>query len=387
MRKRFPGLGRFGGPAPLLLAFLPLCAGGCDPQIQEPGPGGPQAGGVRLVWRTPLTPGPAGPFTRPTTDGKYLYAEAERRLQAFDLRTGRPVWSQPFETRTAPDNVVVRGGRVFAVGEVAVARDATSGRELWRYTLDANASFSASAADDRAFYFGTERHRVYALRVADGSVLWSTDLAPGWEFKGIVRGASVSGDTVYFGMDRYHSPNGNVSSGWIFALDRATGRVLWSYQNGTGSDNRNIYAAPQVAGPLLLAIDHPYNTYIAVDRFTGKEAWRVAGPFGFAGPQESPVLAGGVAYGSSADRFVTAMDAQTGRVLWRTQTPASNRGLAVCGGRVLANYLGVAVLDRTTGALLGRMYEDEEFPTSDFAVAGDRAFVLGNDAVYAFQCS
>jgi hypothetical protein len=68
------------------------------------------------------------------------------------------------------------------------------------------------------------------------------------------------------------------------------------------------------------------------------------------------------------------------------RTPASNHGIAVCGGRVLANYLGIAVLDRSTGTLLGRMYEDEEFPTSDFAVAGDRAFVVGNDAVYAFPC-
>jgi outer membrane protein assembly factor BamB len=323
----------------------------------------------------------------PATDGERFYAVGNRHLEAYDVASGARAWSERPDFRTAPANYVVRDGRVLAAGSIAVALDVRTGRELWRFTPDTTASFSGSAADQHALYFGTMSHRVYAVSVADGALLWSTDVGPAWTHKGIIRGVSVSGDTVYAGVDQHVTPNGERSIGWIFALDRATGRVLWSYQNGTGADERYIGSAPRVAGRLLLAVDYPQNTFIAVDRFTGREVWRVVGDSRYFGAEEAPVVAGDVAYGASEDRHVYAMRIESGQVLWKTRMPGGNRSVAICGSRLLVNFQGLGVLDRATGEILGMALEgQQDFPTTGFAVTGNRAFVSGYAAAYGLEC-
>jgi outer membrane protein assembly factor BamB len=382
------GSGRSGAPALLACVGLLLWATACKQPAGDPPAGRlPEVGGVQVTWRVPLTEGAA--LHGPTTDGERFYADGNRHLEAYDVATGARIWSERPEFRTAPANYVVRNGRVLGAGSQAIALDAKTGRELWRFAPDTTASLGEIAADERALYIGTMSHRVYALGHADGTLLWTRDIGPAWEHRGIIRGISVSGDTVYAGVDQHVTPNGERSIGWIFALDRSTGEVLWKYQEGTGEDERYIGSAPRVAGRLLLAVDYPQNTFIAVDRFTGREVWRVRGDDGYFGAEEPPLVAGDTAYAASNDRHVYAMDVQTGRVLWKTRTPASNSGLAVCGTRLLVNYLGLAVLDRRTGQLLGTMLNDYvtyDYPTTGFAVAGEHAFVTGRKAAYGLRC-
>jgi outer membrane protein assembly factor BamB len=84
---------------------------------------------------------------------------------------------------------------------------------------------------------------------------------------------------------------------------------------------------------------------------------------------------------------VYAVELETGRVLWKTKTRASNHSFAVCGDRIFVNWLGLSVLDRRTGRTLYQSDEEAtEYPTSGFAVDGSRVFVLGNRAAYAYRC-
>ncbi|MGH9339226.1 MAG: PQQ-binding-like beta-propeller repeat protein [Acidobacteriota bacterium] len=309
-------------------------------------------------------------------------------IHAFDLATGEVVWryERPIY---GPANVVARDGRVLFAGSKAVALEAATGRELWRYTPDSNASFSVTAADERAFYFGTEQHQVYAVDVNDGTLLWNTDVGPDWPYHGIVRGVSVGGDTLYAGLERYYAENGYIASGMIFALDRYSGEILWSYEVGSGEDLHYIRGAPRVAGRFLIAADYRGNAYITLDRFTGKEIWRYVGDYRYFGAEHSPVVRGDTVFAASQDKQVTAFDLATGEIFWQTEMPGGNIAIALCGNRLLVNYFGLAVLDPGTGEVLGRGYEydnDADFPTTGFAVAGDRAYVLGVLAAYGFQC-
>ncbi|CAN5633356.1 hypothetical protein BH23GEM3_BH23GEM3_11660 [soil metagenome] len=172
------------------------------------------------------------------------------------------------------------------------------------------------------------------------------------------------------------------------ALDRNTGRVLWRYSTGTGEQRRNVVAGPTVEGRLLLASDHFGNGFFSVDRFTGQEVWRVEGQPGFFGPDESPVVVEGIAYLASNDLQVYAFEPQTGRVLWKTRTEASNRAFAVCRNRIFTNDHFLAMLDRASGKILATKFDSSaEFLTSGFAVHEDRVFVVGNKAAYAFRCA
>ncbi|HEX8271591.1 MAG TPA: PQQ-binding-like beta-propeller repeat protein [Longimicrobiaceae bacterium] len=368
---------------PLLLpTLLVALAGAACTEITSGKPVADDAG-----WRTPLElNGVGGPLGIPATDGKRLFAEVGRSITAFDVETGRILWSTP-RPADAPSNVVTRGGRVFSAGSAVIALDAESGKEMWRFTPDATAGLGRIAADQDAVYVGTASHKVQALRASDGRALWTSDIGPQWQHGGIVKGVSVAGDTVYAAAEQAHAANGHLASGWIVALDRLTGAVLWKYQNGTGDDLRNFGSSPAVAGRLVVASDFKGNRVVAVDRFTGREVWRIQGEAGFIGPIGAPEARGDTVYFASGDTYVYAVDLHVGRLHWKSRTPAANTALALCGESLVVNYQGVAVIDPRNGQLRRRMHDsDNEFTTSGFAVAGKRAFVLGNKAAYALSC-
>jgi outer membrane protein assembly factor BamB len=363
----------------LFATVFALVSGGCKEIL------GLDRDAPPLLWRTPLEAKMSTSDELPATDGERVYAIAGGMV-TFDARSGAIVWTYRL-TFTVPKNATVRNGRVMAAGGIGFALDAVTGQELWRFTPDSHSGFGESTADDRAFYFGTASHRVYALDQNTGSLLWSRDLGPDWKYPGYVKGAAVSGDTLYVSAEQFYAQNGYISTGWIFAMDRATGEILWRYQNGEGKDWRTVSANPTVAGTLLLASDATGNSFFAVDRFTGREVWRIIGAPGKFGPDYSPVVVDGTAYVASADNFVYAVDVHTGQVRWKTRTAASNHGFAVCGDRIFAGWLGLSVLDRHTGREIYRSDEEStEYPTSGLVAHGNRVFMLGNRAAYGYRC-
>ena len=341
-------------------------------------------GGVKLLWRTPLDMPERG-FHYPAADADRNYALLGG-VVAYDAGSGKLAWRSPL-AQYMPRNVVQRDGRVLTAETLAFAFDAATGLELWRFRPDSSADFAQSAADDRAFYLGTRTRRVYALGLADGKPLWSTDIGPDWPFGGLVSGISTSGDTVYATAEKGYAANNYIASGWIVALDRSSGRILWRYENGRGADLRNFISAPTVAGRLLLASDRKGNAVVAVDRFTGQEAWRVTGVPGYIGFTSPPVVVGDTVYAASGDTHVYAIELGSGRVLWKTALPGAVEAVAACGDYVVANFRGIAVLDRRSGTLVKRMYDRvDEFTNTAFSVLNGRVFVLGTKAAYALSC-
>lgn len=82
------------------------------------------------------------------------------------------------------------------------------------------------------------------------------------------------------------------------------------------------------------------------------------------------------------------MDLATGQTRWKTRTPASNYGFAVCGNRIFVSWPGLSVLDRNTGRVLYQADEEAtEYPTSGLVAHGNRVFMLGNTAAYGYRCN
>lgn len=371
--------GRLGALFALVPMTLLLAGSSCSDITADHPPGD-----VRLLWRAPLGGVDRG-IHAPATDGQRLFALGGG-VFAYDAATGAVVWRARY-VDYMPRGLTYRDGRVFAAETVVLAFDAESGRELWRTPVDSAADFALSTADDRAFYTGTRSHRVYAFGVSDGQPLWSTDIGPDWKFGGIVSGLAASGDTLYVTAERPYAANAYIATGWLAALDRNTGRILWTYENGRGDDLRNFISPPVIAGRVLLASDLKGNAIVALDRFTGREVWRVNGTYGYIGFTDPPAVIGDTVYAASGDTYVYAIDLQTGRVLWKTTTMGANSALAVCGNKVFVNFQGLGILDRHTGRLLKTLYGfDSEFVTTGFATAQDRVFILGNKAAYAFSC-
>jgi outer membrane protein assembly factor BamB len=360
--------------------------GACTDGGVTPKPGPATHAGVEESFRKPVKAEFRSQL--PSIDAERIYADyAGGPIVALSRATGDEIWRyvRPFG---GPANVSIHQDRVLFAGSYAIALDPASGHEVWRYDVGGNASLGVASAHAGGFYFGTDRF-IYGLSVQDGSLLWRTEVGPGWKYRGIVRGVSASGDTVYANVEQYLAENGHLAVGHVFALDRRTGAILWKYTEGDGTDRHWFLNEPVVAGRYILLSDHERNVWIALDRMTGQLRWKMPGDQDrYFGALDAPKVSGDTVYAASADQWVTAMDLPTGTVLWSTRLGGSVDAITLCGNRVLAHDLELNVLDRTTGKLLETVDNGPSgtLLVSKFASDGRHAYVLGNRFAYGYRC-
>ncbi|MCC6536042.1 MAG: PQQ-binding-like beta-propeller repeat protein [Bryobacterales bacterium] len=155
-------------------------------------------------------------------------------------------------------------------------------------------------------------------------VIWKTTLPPGYS------SPSISADRIYItGIE-----NDKL---WTFALERATGRIVWrreaprprvqemqranSAVTATpATDGRNVYVFFQDFGLLAYGPD-------------GNELWKLPlGPFNNPfGHGSSPILTGNTLLmniDQDTGSYLLALDKNTGKTLWRAERPLAQRGYA-----------------------------------------------------------
>ena len=139
---------------------------------------------------------------------------------------------------------------------------------------------------------GQKSGQYWALDAATGEVVWSTAAGPGSALGGVEWGTATDGKRIYLAesnFDRlpWQLPNGQtIHSGSFGALDPATGKILWQVADPSGSFD---------IGPLSTA--------------------------------------NGVVYAPSMSGHMYALDAANGRVLWDQQGDgSSNAGPAIVDG-------------------------------------------------------
>jgi serine/threonine-protein kinase len=139
---------------------------------------------------------------------------------------------------------------------------------------------------------------VYALNAADGTLAWKFKTPYGLLFAGAV----VSDGMVYV----------NAVSG-LYALDAATGQVVWADSTILGEDASPAIADGIVYDPTNLGV-------IAYDAKTGHRVWQNS----ISVLSCDPTVANGVLYVSSYDGNLYAISASTGSVLWSYKLGITN---------------------------------------------------------------
>lgn len=125
-----------------------------------------------------------------------------------------------------------------------------------------------------------------------------------WKFQaggGIISSPAIADGTVYFGSN----------DGYLYALDIVTGKEKWKF--GTGSAVRS---SPAVGNKVVYIGSADGNLY-AVATKTGQEKWK----FKTAGTiASSPAITDGVVYIGSYDGHLYAVNIKTGEEKWKFKT-------------------------------------------------------------------
>jgi outer membrane protein assembly factor BamB len=251
----------------------------------------------------------------------------------------------------------------------------------WRFQTDGPIRSSPAVAGGRV-YFGSADGHVYALDL-QGRQIWKTDLGAG-----INSSPAVADGRVILQSHR----------GEIVALSADRGAVVWRVQTGPvipfewGFESGDYYdSSPVVVGQRVWIGAGDGNLY-ALDAATGKEIWR----FKTEGRiRSSPAMAGGAVYVGSMDGSLYAVDAENGKLRWRFDTqgralksadfgfdrksiqssPAVADGAVYLGGRDGFLY----AVDAATGKERWRLEHSASWINTAPAVAAGRVYAGTSD--------
>ncbi len=323
------------------------------------------------------------------------FGSADQRLYALDAASGRELWRFAADGGIGSSPAVAGDLVFFESGDRFVhAVEKRTGAERWRFAIGKDLPFdggfdyheSSPLPDRGGLYVGGGDGGIYALDAASGRLRWR------FQTGGRVRSSPSSADgVVYVGsMD-----------GVLYALDETSGKLRWKHATEGASldlakwgfDRRSINSSPAVADGVVTFGSRDAHQY-ALDARTGKLLWRLGHPVAFtpdhaelAWVEGAPAIADGVTYvGSSDGHFVNAVELRSGRELWRHATPGRVLSSPAIAGNLL--YVGgddgaIFALDRGDGHLVWS-YSTPEMVYSSPVVAGGVVYAGSDDgALYA----
>lgn len=266
---------------------------------------------------------------------------------------------------------VVADGRVYAAAVEGGVRafELQSGKSVWSHQTDARLSGGPGAGDGLVVVGGLEGE-VIALDATTGEQKWTSKLTS----------EVIAAPVVGQGLVLVRSNDGRVT-----ALDAATGQRRWFFNRDVPNLTVRGNDAP-VLGPGFVFVGNDDGTVVALAASDGKPLWEQVVGRGegrselerMADVDGSPVLQDATLYASSFKSQTVAIDAPSGRPLWSSEFGGANR-VGVAGDRVVVSDPNgkVHALDKASGASywqqagLARRGLTAAAVQGDYAVVGD----------------
>jgi outer membrane protein assembly factor BamB len=246
-------------------------------------------------------------------------------------------------------------------------------KALWR-TQAGGTIQSSPATDDERVYFGALDGKIYCLDLYSGTKLW--DFQTGSE---VVSSPAVSGDTVYVGS----------CDSTLYALDVTDGSEAWSFRTGGA-----ILSHPTVADSVVYVGCGDHKLY-ALHKRTGAQLWT----FSAGGMIETrPLVQDSLVFFGCWDSYFYAVNINTHSQQWRWQSPTSaSRYYSAAAAWPVYGHGKVFVtsperymnaLDAATGAVVWRSDSPQFYDSIGKSAAGDKIYGRALDGkLYAFDAA
>ncbi|SED31441.1 Outer membrane protein assembly factor BamB, contains PQQ-like beta-propeller repeat [Streptomyces sp. 2131.1] len=199
-------------------------------------------GSGKVVWREQRDHGTEQNGITAQTSGKRLvYTDFRKNLTVRDTATGHQVWTKKIGRTSNRGFVVHEGLVIIAIDEELRAFDLETGADRWSLATEKYSRFNDPAVLDGVLYASDTVHALWAVDPATGKRHWhnkeSLDVAAPWQFAKV-------GDVLYGATE--FDDNGGVHA---FAPD--SGKLLWTYNDGSGDIDRWYLAS---GGKRLVAV-------------------------------------------------------------------------------------------------------------------------------------
>ncbi|MGA9770506.1 MAG: PQQ-binding-like beta-propeller repeat protein [Blastocatellia bacterium] len=250
----------------------------------------------------------------------------------------------------------------YATGSRIDTNNASTLTEGWRFSTGGWVTGTPVIANGTA-YVGSWDGKMYALRESDGSLVWSFAASTYNDSRcdpgsfGINSTAALSDGKLYFG----------AGDAKLYALDAATGNLLWQRQLGNPDEGYHIFASPVVFDNKIYIglASHCVNPCVrgellCLDANNGNILWTFfTAPAGSLGggvwsscavdPNRRTIYVGTGNYCSGEDTYsstVLALNADTGSLVWsfKKLAPGDTRNFDFGASPILFDTIGIPML-------------------------------------------
>ena len=292
----------------------------------------------------------AGIYCSPAVEkDKVFVGDDLGRLTAYALKNGKKLWSFQSGKRIVGTPAVSEGIVVFGSADCKIyGLDAQNGNLLWTVEA-AEPVLGAVTIENSIAYIGASDHTFRAVNIRTGEVKWAFAGVRGY----IETKPLVTDNKVIFG----------AWDNTLYALNKADGKELWKWTGGLTRMHFSPAAVWPVAADGKVFITDPQRAMTAIDIETGNTVWRTfqsmvretiglsedkeriysktmndsivcystkgdqphklwASNVGFS-YEHAPsmqVEKNGVVFGSTKEGLIFALEAATGKVLWKHKT-------------------------------------------------------------------
>ncbi|MCA8902839.1 MAG: PQQ-binding-like beta-propeller repeat protein [Hyphomonas sp.] len=347
----------------------------------------------RVAWKTGVGKGSdkkSAVSTPPIASSTTVYTlDASQTIVATNIANGRAIWRHKLKGLSKRDKTGLGGGLALEGDTLIVssgfgyvsALDASNGTEKWQRRTGSPMTGAPTVKDDRIFV-ASNNNEIFALDFATGEILWSD--------QAISETARVLGSPSPAVVEEFVIAP--YSSGEIIAYLASNGRRLWTdaiSQAGRFtpiSEINDIGSRPVLAGGLVFASSQS-GAIIAIDGRSGSRIWTK--PIGSSQP---PALTGQHIFVLGTEGRLACLNAATGNAYWVVQLrqfekEQKKKKRIAYSGPIVAS--GRVVVATSTGELLAFSPQTGEQTDSlklggkvylEPIAVGDKLLVLTDDA-------